>query len=360
MSAPIVTSDIFPPNYSVTGIRSEDDANTGVIMTGSRPVYTPDCPGDSTNTVQAMLYRGPMGGSGQFYTMIPPMTGGTICSSIFYGPNTHYFNPLLIEAGQVRAVGTYKYQTDPNGVVNHGVMYEGPLAQNGVGGTWTSIDMPIGLLGDGKVINTIPHSTMGDLVVGDYERVYIVEGKEVHEFGAFIYHIYAKNEFKYQRLDLGYKAVTAYGIWQNGKDTTSYTIAGGLDQTGNGFNVGYLVDYDSDTIGVPVIYKPSQANNFVTHFEGITNLERGMPESAPSQYSLAATGDADRDDWGPTFAIVERMRPNGSLNPNARWQSVPAPSGASANTVLTNNVFGVYLTDNQSQKGIQSYRVSDL
>src|SRR5262249_27491231 len=195
--------------------------------------------------------------------------GGTAYSSIFYGPNTHYFNPDLIEAEKVRAVGTYKYQTDPNDVVNHGMMYEGPLTLNRTGGTWTPIDMPADKVGGGKVINTIPHSTMGNLIVGNYERVYIEQSKELHEFGAFIYDIYAPEELKYRRLHLGYKLVTAYGIWQNGNATTSYTIAGGLDKAGDGINVGYVVDYDSGTIGVPAIYEYSESSNLITHFEGI-------------------------------------------------------------------------------------------
>src|SRR6185503_2354487 len=102
----LTMADIFPLNYSVTGIRSENANNTQVIMTGSCPSNTPSCPGDTQNTqsIQAMLYRGPMDGSGQFYPMIPNMQGGIVCSSIFYGPNTHYFNPELIGEGQVRAV----------------------------------------------------------------------------------------------------------------------------------------------------------------------------------------------------------------------------------------------------------------
>ena len=352
---------IFPLNYSVTGIRSENADNTQVIMTGSCPVDIVNCPSDPPNTqsVQAMLYRGPMDGSGQCYPMIPDI-GGTVCSSIFYGPNTHYFNPNLIEEEQVRAVGSYNYGTNPL-IDNHGMMYEGPLTVNGTGGTWTPIDMPASKAGGGTVINTVLHSTMGDLIVGNYERVYIEKGIELHEIGAFIYKINLDNPGNpdnYQKLPLG-KLVTAYGIWQNGNATTSYTIAGGLDKAGDGFNVGYLVGYNSGILGAPTTYESSPDSNLITHFEGITNLERGMPDSAPNYYSLAAIGDENRENRGAAFAEVKRLS-NNSFGP-ANWKPVPAPSGATANTVLTNNLFGVYtIVKPNGSKSIQSYWASNL
>jgi hypothetical protein len=325
----ITYSDIFAPNYSVTGIRSENADDTQVLMTGSCPV--PNKP----NQTQAMLYQGPMNptDSSQCHCLTPNIPGKTVTSSLFYGPDTPFFNPS-IKAGNVRAVGTYRYDTDPQENVDHGVLYEGPLDGSG---SWTTIDMPA--VGGATVRNTIPHSTMGELIVGNYD----LKGAEPGKFNAFIYNI---NTGVFQPLMLGSaKLVTAYGIWQNGRDSTSYTIAGGLDD-GSGLNVGYLVDYDSRTSMTSNLrtFRYDNAPDLITHFEGVTQF-------GPHHYSLAATGDQDKENRGAAFAVVER-NPDGSFG-EAEWQRVQPPSSgiSTGNTVLTNNLFGIYQTGN----GIQSY-----
>jgi len=45
------------------------------------------------------------------------------------------------------------------------MMYQGPADGSG---TWTTINVPDTIAG-GTVANTVPHSTMGDLVVGNYD-----------------------------------------------------------------------------------------------------------------------------------------------------------------------------------------------
>ena len=56
------------------------------------------------------------------------------------------------------------------------MIYQGPI--DGVGGTWTQIDVPSdganvvgGIVIGTTVADTILHSTMGDLVVGNYDLV---------------------------------------------------------------------------------------------------------------------------------------------------------------------------------------------
>src|ERR1044071_2317074 len=95
---------IFAANYSVTGIRSENANNTQVLMTGSCPV--PNKP----KQTQAVLYQGPMNptDSSQCHCLTPNIPGKTITSSLFYGPDTPFFNPK-IGAGSIRAVVTYRY-----------------------------------------------------------------------------------------------------------------------------------------------------------------------------------------------------------------------------------------------------------
>jgi hypothetical protein len=222
----------------------------------------------------------------------------------------------------------------------HGVLYEGP--PDGSGNSWTTIDMPDHVAG-GEVRSTIPHSTMGELIVGNYDLLGF-EGK----FNAFIYDM---RTTKYHRLNLKLQTgivprlVTAYGVWQNHKD--SYTIAGGLFD-GSGLNVGYLVDYDSLKHGqtiVPAMFSFDNMPDVITHFEGITKYGEETTKFGPRYYSLAATGDqSTTTQGGAAFAVVERL-PDGSFG-EAFWKRVQATSSGitTGNTVLTNNLFGIYTT----------------
>jgi hypothetical protein len=63
------------------------------------------------------------------------------------------------------------YQQESTGSDNYGFIYKGPLYSGTTvpdGATWTEINVPSGMAG-GTVQDTIPHSTMGDLVVGNYD-----------------------------------------------------------------------------------------------------------------------------------------------------------------------------------------------
>jgi hypothetical protein len=334
-------TDIFAPNYSVTGIRSQNANNTQVIITGSCPT--------SSGPTQGMIYSGPMNpiDTSAINCMLPNIARAS--TAVFYGPDTPFFNPLIGE-GNVRVVGTYRCSGQD---FDHGVLYDGP--PDGSGNCWTTIDMPDHVAG-GEVRSTIPHSTMGDLIVGNYGLLGF-EGK----FNAFIYDIRAT---KYHRLNLkleagiGPRLVTAYGIWQNDKD--SYTIAGGLFD-GSGVNVGYLVDYDSLKRGETLVPKTFSFDNepgLITHFEGITKYGEELTKLGPRYYSLAATGDqSTTNQGGAAFAVVERL-PDGSFG-EAWWKQVQATSSGitTGNTVLTNNLFGIYTTGNHS---FQSYVAGNL
>lgn len=357
-------TDIFQPGYSVTGIRSEDEQDTQVLMTGS-------CPIPNTQNTKAMLYRGPMNptdctvnptDTSQCSCQHPNVPGRIITTSIFYGPDTWFSNPSIGKYN-VRAVGTYRYEGDPLGplgLVEHGMLYEGPLDGSV---ECTLIDMP-NIKAGGDVRSTVPHSTMGDLIVGCYDLLTYENGK----FDAFIYKINPNNPGhpdNYQKLTLEpYTFITAYGIWQNDrvdKKKTSYTIAGGLFDE-DGINVGYLVDYDSETFTTSnlTLFPYSGTSNLITHFEGITDLGVGNPtQFGPQYYSLAATGDENNENRGAAFAVVERLLPSGTFNPQAKWQRVQDPNSTgltTGNTVLTNNVFGIYKTGN----GFRSYLASHL
>jgi hypothetical protein len=320
MSDPVY-SDIFPAGYIVTGIRQDAGDGHPVIITGSYPQTAGAPP-------QALLYRGPLtptDGSGCSF-LTPDFPGQQVTSSVFYGPNTALFNPE-IGAGNIRAVGSYKYSA--SGPYDHGMMYEGSLQG---GGVWTALDVPPAADGT-AVANTLAHSTMGDLVVGNCDYT--------HKPGAFNGFIYNIRTQHYTMLDVGALA-SAYGIWQNGgAGSTSYTIAGGCrDQ--HGINRGLLVDYDSATgaFSNQTMFSYDNQPEPVTHFEGITGV--------PGGFALAAMW-IKGDTVGAAFAAVRRS-PGGSYG-KATWIDIAAGGLTTGNSVIDTSVIGIY----KGASGVQSY-----
>jgi hypothetical protein len=322
MTNPKITYDnIFTPNSSVTGIRRDCGKDAPILITGS---HEPN----SGKQPQGLLYRGPLypTDSSGYIFLTPNFPGQTVTTSIFYGPNTSLFDPEIGE-GNLRAVGSYKYSEGGHG--DHGMMYQGSPDGSG---TWTQINVPERLAG-GTVANTIPHSTMGDLVVGNYD----LAGKP-GSGNAFIYNM---RTGMYQVLDIGPLA-TAYGIWQNdGAGSSLYTIAGGYKRH-RGINAGFLLDYDAKkgAIGHPTPFSYDNKPGFLTHFEGITAFGSG--------YSLAATTE-----HGAAFAIIEKNS-DGSYGEPA-WVPIanPCSTGISTgNSVLDNHLIGIYKAP---EGGIQSY-----
>lgn len=315
----IAYHDIFPPKCFVTGIRQDTGASRPVVITGSYP--------GASGPQEALLYRGPLypsDPSGYFY-LTPAFSGQTVTSSVFYGPNTPLYDPA-IGAGNVRAVGSYKYEA--GGAFDHGMMYEGPYQG---GGAWTALDVPDHVAG-GTVANTLAHSTMGDLVVGNYD----LSGKPASG-NAFIYNIRTK---RFTVLEIG-KLATAYGIWRDAGPR--YVICGGYD-AGAGLNRGFLLDYDAETGAFSNLtgYSYDNRPSLLTHFEGITGI--------PGGYALAAQSGG-----GAAFAEIPR-NPDGTFGA-AKWLAIrPSETGiCTGNSVYLYNVIGIY----QAQGGgVQSYVAS--
>jgi hypothetical protein len=325
----VTYNNILAPNDSVTGIRRDIGAEDIVLITGSHQASS----GSGSNKPQGLLYRGPLyptNSSGYVY-LSPTFSGQTVTTSLFYGPNTSLFDPSL-GAGNVRAVGSYKYEEGGNG--DHSMMYQGSLDGSGI---WTQIDVPEELAG-GAVANTIAHSTMGDFVVGNYDLA-----GDPGSGNAFIYNIKSK---AYNVLNIGPLA-TAYGIWQNGGDRSLYTICGGY-KSGGGLNQGFLLDYDGKTGAISNLasYSYNDRPGIVTHFEGIADIAGG--------YAMAATTDS-----GAAYAVIAR-RADGSFD-TAKWLAIADPASASistGNSVLENNLIGIYTmpkSSNDQNGGIQSY-----
>jgi hypothetical protein len=319
---------ILGVNDSVTGVRGAKGKK--VVLVGS---YKPD----NSSVVMGQWWVGDLTtGVGKTVQVNPTFSGQTVTASLYYGPNTDAFNPTLGK-DNIRVVGTYEY-SESAVAGQHGVIYQGPA--NGVGGTWTQINVPEDLAGS-TVLNTIPHSTMGNLVVGNYDVV----GQPVGSGNAFIYDISTR---EYQVFDSSWGGVneltSAYGIWQNGGPaSTFYTIVGGSKH--EGANTAYMVDYDSSTktFSHKTFFPLGTETRGDTHFEGIN--------AAPGGYTLSATilsgGTADA-----AYAYVPVNR-DGAFGA-AQWVPLhyPGSSFCSGDTVYQNVQMGICIITDPTSGGL--------
>jgi hypothetical protein len=338
--SPSITS-ILRSGDIVTGVRGAAAGNvvlTGSVSTGSGPQMAP------------FLYRGRLSGAaGAAVSVLSPGFPG-VTSATFYGPDTHSFNPAGIPAGQVRAVGSYQSSSAPAGVVNEGMIYRGPVS--GSGGSWTSIDVPAHgahTAGHARacprrrphcfVMDTIAHSTMGNLVVGNYDLNPTVPGG-VASGNGFIYNM-TKHQWTLLRLGGSMSSLTTlYGIWQDGGPGSShYTLAGGSSDRGN--QRAFLMSYSerTGTFGRPRYFTYGNAPALFTHFDGITAVRGG--------FDLVAVSSAQ----AASMAFVP-VRSHGRKFGPARWYPIPVAHSplcaggcthVTGNTVFRNHVMGIYV-----------------
>jgi hypothetical protein len=320
----------------VTGVRGS--GGRGVVLTGT---YL------SGGGSAAFLWRGPLSrAGGAAVSVLRPAFRG-VTGAAFYGPDTHLFNPRAIPRGQVRAVGSYVSSGAPAGVHDQGMIYLGPVS--GRGGRWTSIAVPAhGRHVTGHiracpprrptciVMDTIPHSTLGHLVVGNYDLKPTVGSRPVSG-NAFIYNL-STRRYTLLRLhgSLATKS-TFYGIWQDGgPGSPRFTLAGGSSARGG--QRGFLINYNERTgrFGRPFFFTYF-GRPVPTHFEGIT--------AVPGGFNLVALALRH----GPALAYVPVLRHGGFGR--ARWRRVPVSSSGlcpcrtvTGNTVWRNRVMGLYVT----------------
>jgi len=307
-------------SYGPTGIRSAGGQN--VFVTGSvhpSPTPTPPC----SVVSHGILYQGALSGNGDWTVLDYPSSPGiTVTGTVLYGPDG-------LPPSNVRIVGSYtKCEDEGTNVRNHGLLYEGPTDGSG---TWQTIDYGGPLRPGEQVLNTIVHSTMGGLAVGNFDTNLLI-GR------AFVYDI-AANSWK--ELIKPSVSITAYGIWYNGG--TSYTIAGGYsDANPNGIDHGYLANWDSVT-QMASDWTSYDFDNGphthveVSHFDGITTDNQG---------GFYLTGEwAGGQQLGGFFAHVPRM-PHRAFG-DARWRDIEYPSSVvtTGNTVFENNVLGIYFVN---------------
>jgi hypothetical protein len=320
---------ILPLNYGVTGVRQDVGGN--VVITGGTGL-----PSLNDND-PAFIYYGPLSqipsttSASSLNTFNPTFAGEAVSSSQFYGPNTSLFDPS-IGAGNITAVGAYRYSG-----YNYqaGMLYTGP--PDGSVGTFVQIIAP----GNGTyaVGDTIPHSTMGDLVVGNFDY----QSNETQGNG-FIYNISSKS---YTTVDIGHYSTTLYGVWQDGGPSSNlYTIVGGFSDNVHGAKA-FVEDYDATT-GTFSDFRSYSFDNrpsIVTHFEGISAVNGG--------FSIAATELGGRSNNGASYAFIP-VKKNGSFG-TARWVAIKNTvnhTPTTGDTVIDNSVMGIYPV---GTAGVSSY-----
>ncbi len=309
---------ILPVNYGVTGVRQDTGGN--VVITGGTG------PPSLTDGTPAFIYDGPLNqipsstSAASLHLFYPTFAGETVTSSQFYGPNTSLFDPS-IGVGNITAVGAYRY-TGSN--YQNGMIYTGPVDGSG---TYVQLVAP----GDGNdaVGDTIPHSTMGNLVVGNFDY----QSDEVRGHGF----IYDTSSGTYTTVDIGHFSTTLYGVWQDGgSSSTLYTIVGGYSDNVHGAKA-FIEDYNATTDQFSNFrsYSFNNSPSIVTHFEGISAVTGG--------FSIAATEISPRSISGASYAFIP-VRKNGSFGA-ARWVAMTnnvnrAPT--TGDTVINNSVMGIY------------------
>jgi hypothetical protein len=337
---------------SIISILRTEDITTGVRGTGNgNVILTGSAATGSGTQADPFLRRGRLSGAAAgaaVSVLTPPFPGVT--SATFYGPDTHFFNQGSIPKGRVRAVGSYQSSSAPAGVLNQGMIYLGRVS--GSGGSWTSIDVPAhGAHTVGHVracprrrprcfvMDTIAHSTMGNLVVGNYDLNPTVRGG-VASGNAFLYNM-TRRQWTLLRLGRSLSSLTTlYGIWQDGGNRSPrYTLAGG--SSSRGIQRAFLMNYNERTgaFGKPKYFSYGNRPALFTHFDGIT--------AVPGGFNLVAISSAQ----AASMAFVP-VRASGRSFGAAQWHAIrvtkaPLCSGGcsdvTGNTVYKNQVMGIHV-----------------
>jgi hypothetical protein len=356
---PLICANIKGSEDSYSSILRAGDVVTGVRgAAGGQVVLTGTVFPASGAASQAFLYQGRLSAaSGKAVSTLTPSFPG-VTSAALYGPDTHAFNPSAIPVGEVRAVGSYQSSSAPAGVVNQGMIYLGPIS--GPGGSWSSIDVPAHgtHTSDGRracsrtrpkclVMDTIPHSTMGSLVVGNYDLNPAVRGGAISA-NAFIYNLSTRRWTLLALHGSQSTQSTFYGIWRDGgPGSWEYTIAGGSAASGR--KTALLISYNERTgkFGTPHYYRFGNGRAAVTHFEGITRVPGGFNLVAMSSAQIAS------------MAFIPLDSRTGRLGA-ARWRPVQTSSSAlcsagcsavTGNTIYQDQVMGLYKAKNATLPG---------
>ena len=297
----------------MTGVRgtTTNSANQDVVYTG-------DGPGG-----QGLLYVGNLFGGGTT-NMLNAFGGAGTTNTLLYSADTPAFTPS-IGSNNIRAVGTYNTLT--NGSQIFGALYTGTAAGSG---TWMNLQVPDVVAGT-TVTNTVPHSVMGDLVVGNFNNA----GSNANIPGSgFIYNMVSSN---YSMVNLpGGRITSLYGVWQNGIGSSSYTLIGGTAEL-LGLTKALIVNYDAVSTDFSSLTEYVITNGAdVSHFEGITGVDGGFNVGGMSG---EVTNGLSTGEW---FGFIAT---NGAgFDTNVGWTSLfyPGSASTSVDTVYGNYAMGVF------------------
>lgn len=283
-----------------------------------------------TSGADGLLFEGTIAGVGHSFKVDYP---GAATTSV-YGVNDS-------GGGQLELVGSYKNTDAATAAVTvHGFLFQGTVADLSNPVHYRTVDYP------GAKFTYI-HSVMGNFAVGNGDGPDPATGQPLGPGTAFLYNLNtgAMTKIVYP----GSVSNTAYGIWDNGLNR--YTIVGGYsnDSIGNvdqsqPIGQAFMVDYDATT---GKFYHWTTFNylnglagkNFVTHFEGISSVEKGV-------YTLSADSvQAGSGNPVQGSLVSVRRNPDGTFGP-AVWVNLnyPATSGiSSSNSVAGNAVVGLVI-----------------
>jgi hypothetical protein len=302
------TDDITPPVSAWQGIRGTSVPGQ-FLMAG-------------TSGTHGLLYVGSIDGlNGTTYTVDYP---GAQSTSV-YGPDITGQDSQGNDI--IRLVGSYRPSsaTSQAGTVK-GFVFEGTTAELTVAARYQTISV------SGAKYNYI-HSTMGEFAVGNYDGPTATDPLGAGK--AFLYNLTSKSF-----LDIAYPGAvssTAYGIWYNGG--TSYTICGGYTSTNSAGTLGsaYLVNYDSRTgtfsNWTSFSYPTRAGQAAVTHFEGISSVQKGIFTLSVDFADSSGAGAA-------AMSVVRNI--DGSFGA-PQWTTVSYPGAqlTSNNSIYGNQVVGV-------------------
>lgn len=309
-----IKQDLEDPSiYYITGFIEEDSQSTThktkIISLAKQPNYT------------TFVYKGNLSGlsisdkKNWYIFNFPSSKNNTVNNTNLYGPSINKNND------NIKVVGNYSTVEGGNDV--YGCLYKGKLDGSG---KWYKIIPP-------NSAQTICHSIMGNLIVGNYLT------NSNPNLKAFIYN-FKKNKYV-DIIKIGSYSITAYGIWQN-NNKYSYTICGGYSEHKNvhsGDHVAYIVDYNINTEEFSnwASYRYNNSKDLITHFEGISGTEKG--------YSLASDATSEGKQVA-AIAYVKRKE-NGIFSSRAKWEQVSVPNKniSSANSIAGTTVIGVATSD---------------
>jgi len=265
---------------------------------------------------------------------------------------TSVYGPDYIGGGYYRLVGSYK--KDKEDIV-YGFFFQGKITDLSSSANYKTI------ITYGNY--TYIHSTMGNILVGNYDDI-----KKHNTFGlplgpatAFLYII---SEGK--KIDITYPGSitnTVYGVWHNGG--SSYTFCGGYSNTaipitsiytatgilpiGNAYIVNYDIENNTFSNWISINYPNN--TDIVTHFQGISSVDKSNPQSY--QFAADSLNTSTKDRLPAWVSVSVDITGNFYVD---KWVNLKYPlplSITSSNSVADNIIVGIYIEEDGTAGGYQ-------